>query len=119
VGAHLDRANLDSANLDRANLDSADLWGTHPAGADSDRVNRDSADLWGTRLAGADLRKVKSFYKAKLDPRILSEIKSSWPEKLATIWDYTKKDWVIDSSLLEQVKKTDWHGWPEGKPQGK
>jgi hypothetical protein len=60
-----------------------------------------------------DIRKVKSFYKAKLDATILSEIKTNWPEKLATSWDVTKSDWVIDTALLEQIKKTDWHGWPE------
>jgi len=62
---------------------------------------------------------VKSFYKAKLDPRMLSEIRASWPEKLATIWDDTKKDWVLDDTLLEHIRKPDWPGWPEGKGQGK
>jgi hypothetical protein len=42
-------------------------------------------------------------------------LKIKGAEKLATIWDDTKKDWVIDSSLLEQIKKPDWHGWPEEK----
>jgi hypothetical protein len=60
-----------------------------------------------------DIRKVKSFYKAKLDPGILFEVKTKWPEKLATFWDVKKSDWIIDTTLIEQIKKPDWHGWPE------
>jgi hypothetical protein len=50
---------------------------------------------------------------AKLDTKILSEIKTKWPEKLATIRSDTKKGWVIDDTLLEEIKKPDWQGWPE------
>jgi hypothetical protein len=78
-------------------------------------VDLRGADLAGTDLGGADIDKVKSFYKAKLDPKILIQIKGEWPEKLVTIWDDTKKDWVVNDTLLEQVKKPDWHGWPAGK----
>jgi hypothetical protein len=49
----------------------------------------------------------------------LSEIKGNWPEKLATFWDNGKKKWVVDDTLLEQIKKPDWYGWPEEKGQGK
>jgi len=97
------------AHLEGANLDSANLEGTIFEGA----------DLRGANLESADLSEVKTFYKTKLDPSILSEIKAKWPEKLATFWDDTKKDWVIDTTLLEQIKKPDWHGWPEKKDQGK
>jgi hypothetical protein len=74
------------------------------------------ADLRETNLAGVafektDLCKAKLFFGAKLDTNILSEIQTNWPEKLATIWDDAKKDWDIDSALLEQVKKPDWQGW--------
>jgi hypothetical protein len=48
---------------------------------------------------------------AKLDPGILSEIIANWPDKLATIWNTTKQDWVIDDTLLEKIKKPYWHGW--------
>jgi hypothetical protein len=53
-----------------------------------------------SKLAEANPSKVKSFYKVRLDAEILSEIKSSWPEKLATIPHYTNNDLVIDMALL-------------------
>jgi hypothetical protein len=71
----------------------------------------ENARLQGVNLEGANFGNARSFYKAKLDTNILSEIKTKWPEKLATVWDDTKQDWVIDDTLLEQVKKPDWHGW--------
>jgi hypothetical protein len=100
---------LREAHLEGADLREDTLWGALLEGA----------NLEGTNIQGADLSKVKSFYKAKLDTKILSQIKAEWPEKLATIWDDTKKDWVIDDTLLEQVKKPDWHGWLEEKKHGK
>jgi hypothetical protein len=56
---------------------------------------------------------------AKLDPDILSEIKTNWPEKLATLLDGGLIDWVIDSALLERVKQPEWNGWAEEEEQGK
>jgi hypothetical protein len=97
-GAHLDNAYFEGATLRGAHLKEACLQG---------------ADLRGAKLENTDLSKAKSFYGAKFDPNILSEIKVSWPEKLATIWDDIKKDWVINDTLLEHVKKPDWNGWPE------
>ena len=119
-GADLGVANLAGANLagdtlEGANLGGADLHGANLHGADLLEVDLRGADLAGTDLGGADIDKVKSFYKAKLDPKILILIKGEWPEKLVTIWDDTKKDWVVNDTLLEQVKKPDWHGWPAGK----
>ena len=123
-GAHLSETHLEEANLAGANLAGANLWaayleeadltGAHLAGADLEE-----ADLSGAHLDNTDLSKVQSLYEAKLDQVILSEIKTKWPEKLATVFDYTKKDWVIDDYILEQIKKPDWHGWPEEKDQGK
>jgi hypothetical protein len=84
-------------------------------GADFSETDLAGADLTRANLEGVDLSKAKSFYKAKLDPNILSAIKIKWPEKLATLLDVRVMDWVIDAALLEQVKKPDWHGWPEGK----
>jgi uncharacterized protein YjbI with pentapeptide repeats len=123
-GAILALARLEGVNLRQANLNSAHLWGADLKGADLKGTNLDSAYLLGADLRGADLGdinlgKVKTFYRAQLDPNVLSEIKDNWPEKLATVWDDTTKDWVIDMVLLAQVKKRDWHGWPEGKDQGK
>jgi len=58
-----------------------------------------------------DLSEVVSLYKTEFDTDLLSEIKTKCSEKLATIWDADKKAWVIDDTLLEQIKKSDWHGW--------
>jgi len=120
-GTNLEGANLEGANLLRASLRGADLLEAHFEGtnlqfadlwkADLGGTSFLRADLLGAKFEEADLSKVKSFYKAKLDTNILSEIKTNWPEKLATIWDDAKKDWDIDSALLEQVKKPDWQGW--------
>jgi hypothetical protein len=83
-------------DLEGANLQGADLR---------------EADFLRADFEGADISTVRSFYRTKLDPKILSKIKAKWPEKLATFWNYTKKDWVIDNILLEQIKKPGWPGW--------
>jgi hypothetical protein len=106
VEADLRKANLKDANLEKANLWGA-TFGEPIFGEAALRApTSENADLRGANLRGVDLCDVKSFYKAKLDPGIVSEIKTRWPEKLATIWDDTKKDWGIDDSLLEQIKKS-------------
>jgi hypothetical protein len=118
-GADLQGADLREANLQRASLTGANLAGAHLAEVKLEKADLTGADLRGANLAGADFGKVKSFYKAKLDTKILFEIKAEWPEKLATIWDDIKKDWVVDDTLLEQIKKRDWNGWPEEEDQSK
>jgi uncharacterized protein YjbI with pentapeptide repeats len=117
--AHLDSAYLSGANLSNANLRSAYLRGADLTNANLRKANLDGANLRGAILDGADLSQVRSYFKAILDPDILSEIKGNWPEKLAIFWDYGKKDWVIDDTLLQQIKKPDWYGWSEEKDQGK
>ena len=114
-GADLRLAHLEGIHLAVANLVGANLDGAHLEGANLVGANLRGANFSETDLEGVDLSKAKSFYKAKLDPNILSEIKTKWPEKLATLLDVRMMDWVIDAALLEQVKKPDWHGWPEGK----
>ena len=98
----------------RPGLRWTDLSTVNISGADFAGI-----DFLGTHLYGADICNVKSFYRAKLDRRILSEIKTRWPEKLATIFDATKNDWVIDTALLERIKRPDWHGWAEEEKRGK
>ena len=71
-GADLREACLDGAHLDSANLQEANLGGS----------DFREADLRGANLDGASLNEVRSFYKTKLNPDILSEIKAYWPEKL-------------------------------------
>jgi hypothetical protein len=113
VGAHLAGAHLQGAYFSGAHLDNAYFSGAILRGAQLKEACLQGADLRGAKLENTDLSKVKSLYWARCDPSILSEIKAHWPEKLATIWDDTKKDWIINDTLLEQVKKPDWHGWPE------
>jgi uncharacterized protein YjbI with pentapeptide repeats len=124
-GAKLNGAIFEGADLHGVNLQNTKLYGAILEGTDLRNANLQGADLFGAILAKADLRganlqgtdlsTAKSFCKTKLDPKILSQIKENWPELLATVWDEEKKDWVIDYSLLVQIKKPDWHGWPEEK----
>jgi len=118
-GAYLKEANLRGANLRGANLRGADLWEANIVGAHLQGTYLQGAHLGGANLDIADLGTVRSFYKVRLDSGILSKIKIKWPEKLATIWDDIKMDWVIDDTLLEQVKKPDWQGWAKDGNQGK
>jgi uncharacterized protein YjbI with pentapeptide repeats len=112
-GARLGEALLDGANLDCANLQGAHLEGAHLQGANLRGANFGEADLRKAILWGTDLQFVASFYRAKLDTEVLYQVKSQWPEKLATAWDQSKKGWVIDKALLEQIRKPEWRGWPE------
>lgn len=127
--ANLLRADLSRALLSEANLRGANLQGTIFREADLQGANFEKTKLYGTSLEGADLRKanlkeadlsrVKSFCKTRLDPEILSQIRTNWPEKLATLWDDEAGEWVLNKIILEQVKKPDWRGWPEEKGTGK
>jgi uncharacterized protein YjbI with pentapeptide repeats len=111
-GAHLEGATLGGAFLWDAHLAGAHLAGVHLwqatlYGADLDNADLRDADLRGAHLDSVNLNKVISLYKAKIDPSILSKIKTNWPEKLATFWDDTKENWAIDHTLLEKIKKPD------------
>lgn len=119
AGANLGGAHLEGANLGKTHLCSADLGGAYLTRAHLEGAYLAGANLGGAYLEGTDLSKVKSFYKAILDPGILSEIKTRWPEKLATILDIGLMSWVIDEVLLKQLKSPDWHGWPEKEYHGK
>jgi uncharacterized protein YjbI with pentapeptide repeats len=108
-GANLCGTNLGGANLGGANLRGANLW----------KAILREAYLWRADLRETNLDEVKSFFKAKLDTEVLSRIKVDWPEKLATVWDATAKNWILDEALLEQIKKPGWFGWPEEEGQGR
>jgi uncharacterized protein YjbI with pentapeptide repeats len=87
MGANLEGAHLSGADLWGAHLNIADLWGADLGGANLQGADLGGADLGGASLLKAylnriDLSTVKSFYKTKLDPDILSKIKTKWPEKL-------------------------------------
>jgi uncharacterized protein YjbI with pentapeptide repeats len=107
-GSHLRGANLDCANLQGAHLEGAHLQGANLRGTNFGEADLRKAILWGT-----DLQFVASFYRAKLDTEVLYQVKLQWPEKLATVWDQSKKGWIVDKALLEQIKKPEWRGWPE------
>jgi uncharacterized protein YjbI with pentapeptide repeats len=117
--ARLRGARLQSADLRRADLQRADLRGALLQGTQLDSAILKEADLRGADLSKTNLIEVLSFYKVKLDPDILSEIKAKWPEKLATIYVSTTGKWFVDETILEYIKLPDWHGWPEEKEKGK
>jgi uncharacterized protein YjbI with pentapeptide repeats len=118
-GADLRQDSLQGDSLQGDNLHGADLREAELHGADLFGTELDEADLRDVDLDEADLRNVKSLYKTKLDPEILAILKARWPEKLATVRDSAGKDWVVDDTLLAQIKKPDWHGWLEGEDQEK
>jgi hypothetical protein len=123
-GANFEGANLQGVNFEKTkfygvNLERTDLRNAKLEGTDFSGAILVEADLRGVKLQGTDFSKVKSFYKAKLDPEILSHIKAKWPQELATSWDDEEERLELDPTLLEQIKKPDWHGWAEGKGQGK
>jgi uncharacterized protein YjbI with pentapeptide repeats len=121
--ADLRGTNLEGADLRQDSLGGDSLQGDDLCGADLREAELHGADLAGTDLHEADLRdvdldekdlrNVKSFYKTKLDPDILAVVKAKWPEKLATVRDSANRNWVVDDTLLRQIKKTDWRGWQE------
>jgi len=123
TGSKLNRADLRCANLTGAYLLNADLTNANLIGTNLSHSCLDGADLCGvnfhraildhTSLNEVDISQVITFYKAKLDPKILSKIKSTCPEKLATIWEDTKKGWIVDEKLLEEIKMPNWSGWPD------
>lgn len=72
-GAHLSDANLKGAGLSNANLEDARL----------ERANLEEADLKNARgLTIEQLSKVKTLYKAKLDPELIEQIKEEYPHLL-------------------------------------
>lgn len=118
-GADLQGVNLQKTRLYGAIFEGTDLRKANLAGADLFGVILVKADLRGANLEGTDPGKAQSFCRTKLDSEILHQIRENRPELLATVWDDEKRDWVIDYSLLDQIKKPDWHGWSEEKRQGK
>jgi uncharacterized protein YjbI with pentapeptide repeats len=94
-GANLVDADLMNANLDRANLGDADLAGTnleraylgdaHFEGANLEGANFGGANLEYANLKGAknltidQLSKVKTLYKAILDPKLEKTLREKYP----------------------------------------
>lgn len=89
-GVNFRNANLIDVKLGMSDLSNADFQGANLSRADLHdanllNANFQESDLKGVNLKGTDLSIAKSFYKAKLDSIVLSEIKTKWPDKLDTV----------------------------------
>jgi hypothetical protein len=123
--ASLGAADLDGANLVGANLAGAHLEETHLVGADlSDASLIDAqltkadfreADLRGAKVTITQLLSVASLYKTTVDMVLLMKVKEKSPEVLAEKYNDSTNQWVVDTALLEKIKKPDWEGWHEGQ----
>lgn len=86
--ANLKQANLAKANLEEADLEEASLMGAKLAGANLIGTKLAGVELWYADLMGAinltteQLFKVKTLYKAKLDPELEKEVKQKYPHLL-------------------------------------
>jgi hypothetical protein len=119
AGASLAGANLSGAILRAADFEAADLRRANLSGSFLLEANFASANLQGANFQKTNIGKAASFYKAKLDPDVLSEIRTKWPKKLATLWDEAKEDWVVDDTLLAQIMKSVPKVAPPEQKQGK
>ena len=68
----LSGVDLKGCNLEKANLQGANLWGANLSGA----------NLEGANLTLRELSKVKTLYKAKLDPLLMEQVKANYPHLL-------------------------------------
>jgi hypothetical protein len=81
--ANFSGADLQGANLEEVDLGAADLQGTNLF-----NTNFDRASLLGTNLFGAvnltigQIAKVKTLYRAKLDPALEQQVKEKYPHLL-------------------------------------
>ncbi len=88
LGAKLWGANLQKALLFKANLQKADFERANLHEADFFKANLREADFEAVDLTGAkdltveQLSKVKTLYKAKLDPQLMDQIKQKYPHLL-------------------------------------
>ena len=72
-GAYLYRADLSDANLSGANLNYAKLSSANLSGANLIQVKN---------LSINKLSKVKTLYKAKLDPKLMKQVEDKYPHFL-------------------------------------
>ena len=77
-GLFLNKSNFAHANLKKANLQNTSLWKTNLRGA-----NLEEADLRGIRgFEIGQLAEAKTLYKAKLDQKLLDQIREKHPHLL-------------------------------------
>jgi hypothetical protein len=107
VGAKLNDASLVGADLESAYLMNADLSGASLYNADLREAILTGADLKEANLSGADLScaflsevldlyieqlsKVKTLYKAELDPELMEQVKDKYPHLLEKPEDYEEE----------------------------
>ena len=110
--AYLVDIKLQGAKLQRANFQGAELIEAHLCGSILLEANLIGATLWGAHLQGANLQgvdlrkaknitieqlsKVKTLYKAKLDPEIEEQIREKCPHLLEEPKDNGKDGQSID-----------------------
>jgi hypothetical protein len=92
VDAYLQEANLAQADLQEANLEDAYLQKANLVGANLKEANFTFAFLRSAKNLTIDqLRKVKSLYKAKLDPDLMEHVKKCCPHLLEEPKEETDK----------------------------
>jgi hypothetical protein len=88
---HTDKKKGKCADLRRAKLSDADMFGAKLSGADLFGANLSDADLSDADLRGVfyltieQLSKVKTLYKAKLDPELIEQVKDEYPFRYLNI----------------------------------
>ena len=78
VGAYLWEANLGKAYLREAILEGAFLWRANLTGADFEKADIRGVKYWTVE----ELSKVRTLYKAKLDPELEKQVKEKYPHLL-------------------------------------
>jgi uncharacterized protein YjbI with pentapeptide repeats len=81
--ANLQEANLWLANLENADLHRADLKEANLSEANLSEANLSEANLYEAKnLTLEQLSKVRTLYKAKIDPELISQIRRKYPHLL-------------------------------------
>jgi hypothetical protein len=104
-------ANLAGANLKGARFENADLSGTSFLHATLIEADLGQADLRGAEVTPDQLLTVASLYRTTLDRNLLMKVKEKYPEVLANRYHDSTNQWVVDTAILDQIKKPDWKGW--------
>jgi hypothetical protein len=110
-GASLVGANLTGARLDGAHLKGADLSDACLIEANLTEADLTEADLSGAKISESQLLTVTSLHKTTLDRVLLMKVKEKCTEALAKKYNDSTAQWVVDTILLEHIKKLAWKGW--------
>jgi uncharacterized protein YjbI with pentapeptide repeats len=110
-GARLVGANLAGAYLKGARLVGADLSDACFIEAQLAETDLRETDLRGAKVIINQLLNVASLNKTTLDKVLLMKVKEKCPELFAKKYNDSTDQWIVDTALLEQIKKPDWKGW--------